>query len=99
MFSMRIIKTALLAASLAASLHAAEPIDPDVLAVREAAWRAWFSGDEAALRSMLPQDFLSISMSSSEIVGFEKTLTSSRTFKENGGKLVALSFPETRAQR
>ena len=45
---------------LSLPLAAAESIDPDVLALREAAWRAWFAGDEAALRSMLPDDFLSI---------------------------------------
>ena len=84
---------------LAVPLLAAEPIDPDVLAVREAAWRAWFAGDEAALRSMLPTEFLGISMSGSDIATLEKTLASSKSFKESGGKLIALSFPDTRAQR
>ena len=84
---------------LALPLSAAEPIDPDVLAVREAAWRAWFAGDEQALEAMLPDEFLAFGWSGTEISNREKTLTSSRGFKEAGGKLVSLSFPETRAQR
>ena len=84
---------------LSLSIHAAEPVDPDVLKVREAAWRAWFAGDEAALRAMLPENFLAIGASGAEISDREKTLASSRGFKEAGGRLVSLAFPETRAQR
>ena len=83
----------------AIALQAAEAPDPDVLAVRESAWRAWFSGDEKALRAMLPEDFLSISAHGSEIAGLERTIASSRAFKESGGRLVKLAFPETQAQR
>jgi len=86
-------------AALTLTLHAAEAIDPDVLAVRESAWRAWFAGDEAALRAMLPAEFLAISSGGSEISGLEKTIASSRAFKEAGGKLLALAFPETHAQQ
>ena len=97
---MRVVLSCLLLLILGAPALAAEPpVDSEVLALREAAWRAWFAGDEEALRKMLPPEFLAISTSGGEISGLEKTLTSSRTFKESGGKLVALSFPETRAQR
>lgn len=95
---MRII-TAVLLSLLALPVLADEPIDPDVLALREAAWRAWFAGDEASLRAMLPAEFLGIGWSGGETVTRDKTLASSKAFKEAGGKLVALSFPETRAQR
>jgi hypothetical protein len=84
---------------LALPIHAAEAIDPDVLAVREAAWRAWFDGDEAALRAILPADFLGIGWGGDAISDRDQTLASSRAFKESGGRLVSLSFPETRAQR
>ena len=96
------MRTAFILSSLlitSASIQAAEPIDRDVLAVREAAWRAWFGGDEAALRTMLPDDFLAISAGGPEISGREKTIASSRAFKESGGRLVKLEFPETQAQR
>jgi hypothetical protein len=42
----------------------AESFDPDVLVVLEAAWRAWFGGNEVALRAILPQEFAAISRSS-----------------------------------
>ena len=80
-------------------VSAAEPIDPEILAVREAAWRAWFAGDVAALRPVLPGDFLAIGWRGREILNREQTLAASREFKEAGGRLVSLSFPETRAQR
>lgn len=89
----------LLLAMLSFPLRAAEPIDPDVLALRELAWRAWFSGDEATLLTMLPEDFLGIGWAGTEISDRAKTLASSRAFKASGGRLVSLSFPETRAQR
>jgi hypothetical protein len=89
----------LLLAMLSVPLHGAEPIDPDVLALREAAWRAWFAGDEKALLSMLPEDFLGIGWSGTEISNRTEAIASSRGFKEAGGRLISLSFPETRAQR
>ena len=93
-------KALLFLAILAVPAYAAEPpIDPEVLALREAAWRAWFAGDEATLRGMLPPEFLGISSGPAGISTLDKTLASSRGFKESGGKLIALSFPETRAQR
>jgi hypothetical protein len=88
-----------LLAMLSVPLRGAESIDPDVLALRESAWRAWFAGDEATLRSMLPENFLGIGWGGTEISDLDKTLASSRAFKESGGRLVSLSFPETRAQR
>ena len=80
------------------SVQAAE-VDPEVLALREAAWRAWFGGDEATLRAVLPAEFLGIDSSGAEINDLEKAIVSSRGFKEAGGKLLSLSFPETRAQQ
>jgi hypothetical protein len=86
-------------AMLSVPLRGADAIDPDVLAVREEAWRAWFRGDDAALRSILPAEFLGIGWDGHEISDREKAIASSIGFKEAGGKLVALSFPETRQQR
>jgi hypothetical protein len=84
----------------ASQSQAVKEIDPDVLALRESAWRAWFAGDEPALRSMLPVEFFGISAGGGgDITDLEKTLTAARAFREGGGKLIALSFPETRAQR
>ena len=49
--------------------------------------------------SILPDDFLAIGWGGTEISDRATTIASSRAFKASGGRLVALSFPETRAQR
>lgn len=73
-------------------------LDPEVLRLREAAWRAYFAGDEGALRDMLPGDFIGINMDDSPFVTREKALEQARSFRASGGRLVTLEFPETRAQ-
>lgn len=72
-------------------------VDPEVLKVREAAWRAWFAGDTAALEKMLPPEFIGISMEG-PLTTLPRTLEEARGFREGGGRLVSLDFPETRAQ-
>jgi uncharacterized protein DUF4440 len=72
--------------------------DSEVLKLREAAWRAYFSGDEGALRNMLPADFIGINLDDAPFVTREKALEQARSFRESGGRLVKLEFPETRAQ-
>jgi hypothetical protein len=73
--------------------------DPEVLALRESAWRAWFAGDEKALGSMLPSEFIAIGAQGNELEDRATTLEASRAFKASGGRLVSPSFTETRAQR
>jgi Domain of unknown function (DUF4440) len=83
------------------SVQSAEspPIDPALLSVREAAWRAWFAGDEAQLRSLLPPEFIGVSWGDGPLSDLEQTLAASKAFHQGGGRLVKLGFPETRAQR
>jgi Domain of unknown function (DUF4440) len=93
---------AVLAAGLAwwpASVMADVPIDPEVLAAREATWRAWFAGDEIALGTLLPPDFIGIAWSDTPLSNRAETVAASRAFHASGGRLVRLTFPETRAQR
>jgi hypothetical protein len=75
------------------------PIDPGLLAVREGAWRAFFAGDVAALGELLPADFTGISWNDTPLSNREETLAAAKAFKDGGGRLVGLAFPETRAQR
>jgi hypothetical protein len=74
-------------------------IVPELLRLREAAWRAWFAGDEATLRSLLPPEFIGIDMGDGPFSDREKTLADSRAFRAGGSRLMRLEFPETRAQR
>lgn len=90
---------ALVLSCLAAPLAADTPIDPDLLAVREGAWRAWFAGDAAALERVLPDDFIGIAWTDGPFAGKAQTLAASKAFRDGGGRLVRLTFPETRAHR
>jgi len=74
-------------------------IDRDVLIAREAAWRAYFGGDVRTLGDLLPPEFIGISMNDSPFTDRATTLAGARAFKEKGGRLINLTFPETRAQR
>jgi hypothetical protein len=74
-------------------------IDPEVLAAREEAWRAYFAGDVKALGDLLPPEFIGIGMNDGPFADRATTLDGSKTFHERGGRLVTLTFPETRAQK
>jgi hypothetical protein len=90
---------ALFGAEAAAAGTTDTTIDPEVLRLRESAWRHWFAGDEAALRALLPPEFIGLDMGGGPFGGLEETLAASRGFRAEGGRLVRLEFPETRAQR
>jgi hypothetical protein len=86
-------------AGTGAGLAVGNDVDPAVLSVREAAWRAYFAGDEKTLQALLPAEFIGISMNDVPISDLATTLEGAREFKRKGGRLVRLAFPETRSQR
>lgn len=86
-------------ASQAKPVDQAAQIDREILTAREAAWRAYFGGDVQTLGDLLPDEFIGISMNESPFTDRATTLAGARAFKEKGGRLVRLTFPETRAQR
>ena len=70
----------------------------DVLAAREAVWRAWFAGDTRQLTSLLPPELITIEPSSATFGNLESNLQGSRHFAAGGGKLTRLVFPTTEFQ-
>jgi hypothetical protein len=78
---------------------ASEALDPEVLVAREAAWRAYFGGDVKTLGDLLPEEFIGIGMTDTPFTDRASTLDGARAFRDGGGRLVRLAFPETRAQR
>jgi uncharacterized protein DUF4440 len=73
--------------------------DPEVLRLREAVWRDWFAGDEAALRRALPAEFVGLGMGDAPFASQGSTIEESRAYRAGGGRLVSIEFPETRQQR
>lgn len=74
-------------------------VDQDLLAAREAVWRAYFAGDVQTLAGQLAQDFIGIGMNDDPFADRATALEDARAFHERGGRLVRLSFPETQAQQ
>jgi uncharacterized protein (TIGR02246 family) len=70
----------------------------DLLAVRESAWQAWFAGDQAKLKELMPADALTISAGVAEWHDLAGVLESSRAFAATGAKLTRLTFPRTEVQ-
>lgn len=72
-----------------------DPVRKQLLADREAVWRAWFSGDARRLMELLPDDTIAIDAGSDEWPGRDAILESSKQFAAAGNKLVRLEFPRT----
>ena len=70
----------------------------ELMKAREAVWRAWFAGDEPALRKLLPPDLITIEPHSETFGSFTSTMEGSRGFAAGGGKLTRLAFPSTEVQ-
>lgn len=87
------------AAIPAAETRGAAGTPPEVLKLREQAWRSWFAGDEATLGAMLPPEFIGIGTDDGEFATRTKTLEESRAFHAGGGRLASLEFPQTESQR
>ena len=58
-----------------------------------------FAGDVKTLGDLLPEEFIGISMEDTPFTDRARTLDGARAFREKGGRLVRLAFPDTQAQR
>ncbi len=70
----------------------------ELLAAREAVWRAWFEGDAEALARHVPEETIALDADVAEWADREGILERSKAFQEKGGKLLRLEFPRTRIQ-
>jgi ketosteroid isomerase-like protein len=67
----------------------------ELVAAREAIWRAWFAFDSAALERLLPERALALEPGGGEWPGRAEIIRSSAAFARGGGRLVSLAFPRT----
>jgi len=73
-------------------------IREQVLAAREAVWRAYFANDRAALERLIPDEAIAIDDGSSEWSNKAAILAGAKRFADSGGKLARLEFPKTEMQ-
>jgi hypothetical protein len=71
----------------------------ELLTAREAVWRAWFGGDEAALRKLLPPETIALAAGPDGWTDREAIIKASTDFARGGGTLVNLQFPRTEIQQ
>ncbi len=83
-------------AQMSSPVRLPEPARNNLLAAREAVWRAWFAGDTTQLTQLLPDDTIAInSEGGDQWPGRDAILESSKQFVASGSKLVRLEFPKT----
>jgi hypothetical protein len=70
----------------------------ELLAIREAVWRAWFAYDFAGLEKLLPDETLGINAGLEHWDSRKDAIEDSKKFKESGGRLVRIEFPRTEIQ-
>ena len=69
----------------------------ELLAARQAVWRAWFAGDTKQLTTLLPPELITIEQSGT-FGKLDSNLKGAREFAAGGGKLTRLAFPTTEIQ-
>src|SRR5262249_37951942 len=74
-----------------------DPLKKQLLDAREAVWRAYFAGDQAALEKLLPKELVTMEPGGSW-GNREKVFEGSKRFAASGAKLAKLEFPKTEIQ-
>jgi hypothetical protein len=69
-----------------------------ILAAREAVWRAYFANDRASLEKLIPDEAIAIDEGAEAWSDRAAILAGAKRFAESGAKLVKLAFPKTEMQ-
>lgn len=89
--------------TLAAARQQLQPVTQrdrgQLLAAREALWRAWFSDDRAHLEKAIPPEVVAIDALQEEWQDRSKVIEDARLFAAGGARLVNLEFSRTEIQR
>lgn len=94
--------TAMHPESIAEQRTMPQPLAPserqELFEAREAVWRAWFAGDDATLKKLLPEETLALDSGPDGWTTREAIIKSAVEFARQGGKLVAVEYPRTEIQ-
>jgi uncharacterized membrane protein YphA (DoxX/SURF4 family)/ketosteroid isomerase-like protein len=96
--ALAIITTLFMAGPSSISLLAQTPEESQLLQVREAVWRAWFSDDVKTLHALVPPDTIVISGGEEKWKHQAEVFQSAADFQSGGNKLIHLEFPRTEVQ-
>ncbi len=67
----------------------------ELLTLREAAWRTWFSNDRAAFTRVVPDELIALGWGGGPWTDREGTLAQMEGFAKGGQRLTTLEFPRT----
>lgn len=70
----------------------------EILAKRDAVWKAWFTNDRATLEKLIPEEAIAINSGMTEWSNREAIFAGAKAFADSGAKLVRLDFPKTEMQ-
>jgi hypothetical protein len=79
-------------------LNVTPQIREEVLAAREAVWKAYFANDRAALDKLIPDEAIAIDSGSRDWSDKAAILAGAKRFADSGRKLLRLEFPKTEMQ-
>lgn len=93
---------AMMASPLAAQNYGPQPdadTQREVLALRETAWRSWFSNDRAAFQQVVPDELVALGWGGGPWEDRTQTMAQMEEFAKSGNTLATLEFPRTVFQR
>ena len=70
----------------------------ELLEVRQLVWESYFLNDEARLKELIGEDFITINPGEQHWQNRDEFVAGAKTFVGHQGKLVSLSFPRTEIQ-
>lgn len=70
----------------------------ELLAVRQLVWESYFLNDQARLKELIGEDFLTINPGEEHWQNRDEFVAGAKAFADHQGKLVSLSFPRTEIQ-
>ena len=91
----------LITASLSSAKAQSTPTSAErreLLAVRQLVWESYFLGDQAKLKELIGEDFITINPGEQHWESRDEFVGGARAFADHQGKLVSLSFPRTDIQ-
>lgn len=93
-----IVTTFLMGGPSSARIFAQAQADSQLLHVREAVWRAWFSNDQKTLHVLVPPETIVISGGEQNWKHQAEVFRSAADFQSGDNKLIRLEFPHTEIQ-